>query len=346
MDRFECDYSEGCLPEILQALTATNYRQTPGYGEDEISAAARELLREACGLTPESCDVHLMIGGTQTNVTVIASLLRPYQGVISADTGHINVHESGAVESTGHKVLAVPTAQGKLTAEDVRRLCRDYAEDVTRDHIVQPAMVYVSWPTESGLLYTKAELTAISQACRELGLPLYLDGARMGYGLASPECDLTLPELAALCDIFYIGGTKQGALFGEALVFTKPSLSRGFRSMMKNKAGMLAKGRLLGLQFQVLFTDKLYFRAAAHADAMAMKIAAAFREKGCPFLFPSPTNQQFPILPDAWLERLAADFAFSYWKRVDENHSAVRFCTSWATQEAAVDRLIAAIQAL
>ena len=346
MYRFECDYGESCHPAILERLAETNYMQTPGYGEDMFCEAAKELLMKECGLTPENCDIHFMIGGTQTNVTVIASLLRPYQGVVSAASGHINVHETGAVEATGHKVLAIPSADGKLTAEAIQTAYDVYYADDTKEHIVQPAMVYISWPTETGLLYSKAELTAISQTCRKLGWPLYLDGARLGYGLMSSACDLTLAEIAQLCDVFYIGGTKQGMLMGEALVFTDRRLSQGYRSMMKNKAGMLAKGRLLGLQYLALFEDGLYFRIAEQADKFAMEIRQAFMERGCDFLYPSMTNQQFPILPDEWLAKLEKDFAFSFWQRVDESHCAVRFCPSWATQQEAVDALVQAIKNL
>ncbi|MDO4732735.1 MAG: aminotransferase class I/II-fold pyridoxal phosphate-dependent enzyme [Bacillota bacterium] len=346
MFRFECDYSESCHPAIIERLAETNLIQSPGYGEDAFCEAARELLRRDCGLEPNACAIHLMIGGTQTNLTVIASLLRPYQGVISADSGHINTHETGAVEATGHKVLALPTKDGKLSAEMVQAVYDAYQDDVTKEHIVQPGMVYISWPTETGLLYTKEELSALSRTCRKLGLPLFLDGARLGYGLMSSACDLTLPEIAQLCDVFYIGGTKQGLMMGEALVFTDLKLSNGFRSMMKNRGGMLAKGRLLGIQFQTMFEDGLYYRIARQADEYAMEIRSAFAARGCDFLYPSMSNQQFPILPDAWLAKLEKDFAYSFWQRVDESHCAVRFCTSWGTQPEAVEQLIAAIRAL
>ena len=346
MYRFECDYSETCHPAILERLSDTNFYQTPGYGEDEFCVAAAAQIREACSLQENSCSVHFMIGGTQTNLTVIASILRPYQGVISADSGHINVHETGAVEATGHKVLTVPTKNGKLTAQDIQSIHDAYIGDATKDHIVQPAMVYLSWPTETGLLYTKAELTEISNICHTFGWPLYLDGARLGYGLMSPACDLTLPEIARLCDVFYIGGTKQGAMLGEAVVFSNISLSYGFRSMMKNRGGMLAKGRIIGLQFQTLFQDNLYFRIAKQADQYAMVIRDAFANRGCAFLYPSQTNQQFPILPDSWLKILEQNFAFSFWQRVDAQHCAVRFCTSWATQDNAVQQLVKAIERL
>lgn len=346
MYRFECDYSESCHPAILDYLAETNLIQTPGYGEDHFCEAAKELIRKECALSPEECDIHFMIGGTQTNLTVIASLLRPYQGVVTAASGHINVHETGAVEATGHKVLAIPSNDGKLTAAMVQDVYNAYHEDVTKEHIVQPAMVYISWPTETGLLYTKEELCDLSACCHKLGWPLYLDGARMGYGLMSSACDLSLADIARLCDVFYIGGTKQGFLMGEALVFTDPELSIGYRSMMKNRGGMLAKGRLLGIQFQAMFQDGLYFQIAKQADQYAMQIKTAFEEKGCKFLYPSMTNQQFPILPDAWLKELEKDFAFSFWQRMDAEHSAVRFCTSWATQQEAIEKLLAAIRSL
>ena len=338
MIQFQCDYTEGAHPKIIERLTRTNLEQTIGYGEDGYCEHARELIRQACQ-APEA-DVQFMVGGTQTNFTVISSILRPYQGVLSAESGHINVHETGAVEATGHKVLTLPSADGKIRASQVREAYEAHWKDGSREHIVQPGMVYISHPTENGTLYTKGELKALYQTCQKLGLPLFLDGARLGYGLMSEASDLTLPEIAEYTDVFYIGGTKVGALFGEAVVITDPAIAKDFRYMIKQKGAMLAKGRLLGLQFETLFTDGLYFQIADHADRMAMKLKEAFRKKGYPLLFDSYTNQQFPILPDAVLKKLSKKYTYGSWCRVDETHSAVRLCTSWATKEENVDRFL------
>lgn len=342
MLRFESDYGEGAHPRILELLAASNLEQTPGYGEDHYCEEARTLIRGACA-APEA-DVHFLVGGTQANFVVIEAALRPWQGVLCADNGHINVHETGAVEATGHKVLALPAHEGKISARQIREVCAAHHADASHEHMVQPGMVYLSSPTEFGTLYSKAELQDISRTCHELGLTLFVDGARMGYGLMSEACDMTLADYARLCDAFTIGGTKVGALFGEAVVLPSPALKKDFRYLMKQRGAMLAKGRLLGLQFLALFQDGLYFRIAKHADELAMRLRGAFLEKGWPLLYPSFTNQQFPIVPDDVLERLSADYSFSFWQKTDENHSAVRFCTSWATTEEAVNRLIADIR--
>jgi len=342
MIRFECDYAEGAHERILQRLVETNLEQTPGYSEDIYCDRARALIRDLC--RDDSLDVHFLVGGTQTNAAVIAAGLRPYQGVIAATSGHIAVHESGAVESYGHKVLTVAVgADGKLSAADVRRVYEAHWGDVTHEHMVQPGMVYISQPTENGTLYSKAELEALWATCRDCGLLLFVDGARLGYGLMSEACDVTLPELARLCDAFYLGGTKQGLLFGEALVLSHPLLKRDFRYIMKQHGGMLAKGRLLGLQFCVMLEDGLYFSLAEKADQLAMTIRRAFTSRGFSLLFDSYTNQQYPILPDSLLEELEKDFAFSFWEKVDDTHTAVRVCTSWATEETAVEALIRAL---
>jgi threonine aldolase len=341
MKRFDSDYLEGCLPEILQRLGETNLEQSVGYGEDAHCTAAREKIRAAVG-RPDA-DVHFLVGGTQTNVTVISSLLKPYQGVVCAESGHINVHETGAVEHSGHKVMALPATAGKITAAQVEEAFASHRDDANHEHMVQPGMVYISFPTEMGTLYSKDELTAISAVCRRWQRPLFVDGARLGYGLASPLCDLTLPELAALVDVFYIGGTKQGALFGEAVVFCNPALAHEFRYHIKQNGGMLAKGRLLGIQFETLFTDGLYLKSARHAIDEAFRLRDGLRAKGYRFLCDSPTNQQFPILEDVQIEALRAEFGFEFWQRIDATHSAVRFCTSWATRPEAVDALLAAL---
>ena len=267
MHLFDSDYLEGCLPEILQALSRTNYEQTPGYGEDPHCAEARELIRKACG-NPDA-DVHFLVGGTQTNATVISALLRPHQAVLCADSGHINVHETGAVEHSGHKVIGLPSSEGKIRASQIGEALKAHYADPCREHTPQPAMVYISFPTELGTIYTLDELKAVSAVCRENDIPLFVDGARLGYGLCASRGDVTLKDLAALADVFYIGGTKQGALFGEAVVFKDDSLSRDFRYHIKQNGGMLAKGRLLGIQFAELMRDGLYLRAAEGAEAGA-----------------------------------------------------------------------------
>ena len=344
MIRFECDYAEGAHPQILERLSQTNFEQTKGYGEDEYCENARRIIRRLC--ETEQADVHFLVGGTQTNTTVIASILRPHQGVISATTGHINVHETGAIEATGHKVLALPSADSKLTASQIEQTCLEHWNDANHEHIVQPGMVYISHPTEGGVIYTKGELQAISDTCRKYNLPLFLDGARLGYGLAAENNDLTLSGIARMCDVFYIGGTKVGALFGECLVITNDALKKDFRYFIKQRGGMLAKGRLLGLQFETLFADGLYFEIAQHAIQMAMKIRNAFRAKGFAFLLESPTNQQFPILSEEQIFILSQKYAFELWAKKDARHTAVRFCTSWATREEDVEALIADLEKL
>ncbi|MFJ9496691.1 threonine aldolase family protein [Brevibacillus centrosporus] len=344
MIRFENDYTEGAHKRILERLWETNEEQTSGYGTDEHCEKARAYIRTACDAP--NADVHFLVGGTQTNTTVIASILRLHQGVVSAATGHIAVHETGAIEATGHKVLTVPSEDGKIQAHQVKEIYDAHWNDVTHEHMVQPGMVYISHPTENGTTYTKAELEAISKVCRENGLPLFLDGARLGYGLVSEECDLTLADVARLCDVFYIGGTKVGALFGEAVVIMNDALKKDFRYMIKQRGGMLAKGRLLGIQFETLFEDGLYFDISRHAVQLAMMIRAAFSEKGFSFRYDSTTNQQFPILPDEICKELGKKYSFSHWEKADETHSVVRFCTSWATKRENVETLIEDIRAL
>lgn len=343
MIRLECDYAEGCHPAVLAALTATNLEQTPGYGVDAHCDRARTRIRELC--EAPHAEVQFLVGGTQANATVISSVLRPHQGVLCAHTGHINCHETGAIEATGHKVLPLPTDDGKLTAAQVDEAWQAHWNDVTHEHMVQPGMVYLSHPTENGTTYSLAELEALSAVCRRRGLPLYLDGARLGYGLAA-EPELTLPHMARLCDVFYIGGTKVGALFGEAVVIPAPPLQPDFRYFIKRHGGMLAKGRLLGLQFEVLLEHGLYFELGRHGVEQAMRLRAAFEARGFALRYDSRTNQQFPILPDALLDKLAGTYAWSFWERMDENHSAVRFCTSWCTRPEDVDALIADLKAL
>ena len=338
---FYSDYLEGAHPEILKRLAETNLEQTPGYSTDKYCDEARGMIRDACG-TPDA-DVHFLVGGTQTNATVISSVLKSYQGVMCASTGHINVHETGAIEHSGHKVIPIEGTAGKITAAQVDRMLTAHYSDSSCEHMVQPGMLYISFPTELGTIYSKQELADIRAVCTKWEIPLFIDGARLGYGLESSSCDITLKELAALADVFYIGGTKQGALFGEAVVISNDRLKKDFRYHIKQNGGMLAKGRLLGIQFATLFTDNLYFRIAANADRLAERLTAALKAKGYSFLAESPTNQVFPILPVETAERISKDFGFENWGKVDDTHIATRFCTSWATTSEQIDRLIDAL---
>ena len=343
MIRFGSDYQEGAHPRILKRLAEVNFEQSPGYGEDEFCAEARRLIREKCA-APEA-DVQFLVGGTQTNFTLLAAALRPHQGVIAADSGHIAVHETGAVEACGHKVIELPAVNGKLAAGQVSEYCRRHFADDSHEHMVMPGAVYISNPTELGTLYTRGELNALRGVCDHWNLTLYLDGARLGCGLASPENELDLPFLASVCDAFSIGGTKQGALFGEALVLLRDDLKRDFRYILKQRGGMLAKGWLLGLQFAELMRDGLYEELSDHAIHLAMRIRRALREANVSFLVDSPTNQQFPIFTDEQVRRLSAKYAFSDIRPLDDGRTAVRICTSWATRSEDVDQLIADIRA-
>ena len=329
MISFTCDYSEGAHPKILERLAATNFEQLPGYGMDPYCERAKQKIREACG-APEA-EVFFLVGGTQTNSTIIAAMLADYEGVVSPETGHIGVHEAGAVEYTGHKVLTIPSHCGKIDPKELR----DYLEAATTDpnyeHMVFPGMVYISFPTEYGTIYSKAELEEIHAIAAHYGLPLMIDGARLGYGLASPACDLTLPELAARCEVFYIGGTKVGCFCGEAVVFPRGNAPKHFYTITKQHGAMLAKGRLLGIQFDTLFTDNLYFEISRHAIDMAMQLKEMLREKGCTFFIDSPTNQQFIVLENKQIEELGKHVAYDPWDRVDADHTAIRLATSWAT---------------
>ena len=347
---FTSDYMEGAHPLIMQRLMETNLEKTPGYGTDAYCEAAKAKIRSACH-APEA-EIFFLVGGTQTNATVIDGLLQSYQGVIAAETGHIGVHEAGAIEFGGHKVLTLPHKNGKITAQQIEKLLCDYANDANRDHMVMPGMAYLSQPTEYGTLYSRAELTQISSVCRAHRMPLYVDGARLAYALACPENDVSLADLAALCDAFYIGGTKCGALFGEAVIINNPDLDQDFRYAIKQHGAMLAKGRLLGLQFLALLNGEdgtgssPYYTMAAKADRQAMRIRAAFEAKGCAMLFDSPTNQQFPILPNSWYNALSEKYAMTLTAKPDAEHTAVRFCTSWATRDEDVDALLSDIASL
>ena len=425
MIRFNNDYSEGAHPQILQALIDTNMVQTGGYGEDSYCDRAKALILQALGAaegtsasaatlreaaaksqpgtltppeaarklaaaaSPTSPAIHFLVGGTQTNLTVIAACLRPHQGVLCAPTGHINVHETGAVEATGHKVLPLPGIAeetlpyknyGKISAEQIEKAVKDHFENGAFEHMVQPGMVYISHPTEYGTLYTLSELEDISAVCHKYGLPLFVDGARLAYGLAAGETTnaktaendqsdgaVTLPDLCRLADVFYIGGTKVGMLFGEAVVITNPAIAKDFRYLMKQRGGMLAKGRLLGVQFGAAFEpsirvdsatdanpassvtsayDCLYYQMGRHATSLAQHLKRSLMEAGCRLFIDSPTNQQFVILPDEVLPKLSEDFAFEPFDRYDETHSVIRFCISWATREEDVELLIRRIKEL
>ena len=326
---FENDYIAGAHPEILKRLAETNLESLSGYGTDPYCASAREKIRAAC--QAKEADVYFLVGGTQTNSVVISSMLRSYDGVLCADTGHINTHEAGAIEYTGHKVLPLPQKQGKISPNDLKQYLLNFYGDENHEHMVFPGMVYISHPTEYGTLYTKDELTSLSELCRAYHIPLYMDGARLGYGLAGSGTDVSLGDIARLCDVFYIGGTKVGALCGEAVVFPKGNAPAHFLTIAKQHGALLAKGRLLGIQFDVLFTNDLYLQISKNAIQAAEALKSIIKEKGYPFYLESPTNQQFILLENSRLEKLKKEVAFSFWDKADENHTIVRFATSWST---------------
>ena len=340
---FENDYSEGAHPKLLQALIETNFVQQVGYGEDEYSLRAKDKIRAAIN-DPEA-DIFFLIGGTQSNQVVIDGLLHSTEGVIAATTGHVNVHEAGAIEYTGHKVLTLSAHDGKIDAGELKAYLQSFYADPTYPHMVYPGGVYISHPTEYGTLYSKAELEALHQVCKEYAIPLFLDGARLGYGLTSDESDVTLPDIAALCDAFYIGGTKVGALCGEAVVFPRHGAPKRFITHIKQHGAMVAKGRLIGVQFDALFTDNLYFDISRHAIDMAKKLKQGFAERGFQFFIDSPTNQQFVIMSNETLSRLEPTVRYSYWQKYDDAHSVVRFATSWATPPENIDALMALLDA-
>jgi len=329
MISFESDYIAGAHERILQRLMETKNEVLPGYGTDRYCESAKEKIRAAFGC-PQA-DVYFLVGGTQTNSTIIAGLLKSYEGVVAAETGHVSTHESGAVEYTGHKVLTLPQHQGKIDAQELEAYVKGFFADENYEHMVFPGMVYISFPTEYGTLYTKAELAAIHAVCRRYELPLFIDGARLGYGLMSKQNDVTPAELAENCDVFYIGGTKVGALFGEAVVFPQGNAPKHFMTIIKQHGALLAKGFLLGLQFDTLFTDDLYFKISKHAIDMAEELKAVVREKGWKIFLESPTNQQFVILADSELEKMKGEIAYSFWEKYDADHTVVRFATSWFT---------------
>lgn len=342
MIRFESDYLEGALPQIMYRLMSTNFEQTAGYGCDPYCESARELIKKECA-APDA-DIHFLAGGTQTNMTVIAAALRPHQGVLAAETAHIEAHETGAIEATGHKVITLDSTDGKINAKQVEDYVLRHRADESFEHIVQPAMVYISQPTETGTVYTLSELEELSAVCRRLGILLYVDGARLACALA---CEGTpkLPDLARLCDVFYIGGTKHGALFGEAVVILNDALKKDFRYIIKQHGGMLAKGRLLGLQFDELFSDGSYYEIGRNEVRLAQKIADAFKKKGIELYYDSPTNQIFPVLSDEQIMKLSETYSFSVQGKTPGG-TVTRFCTSWATTDAVADKLIKDIKEL
>ncbi len=333
---FDSDYMAGAHPQVMQALVESNLEQTTGYGSDAHTAQAAALIRQACD-APQS-RVHFLVGGTQTNATVIDGLLARHQGVLAAESAHINVHESGAIEASGHKVLTLPQHEGKVKADEVKAYIEHFYRDDSYEHMVAPGMLYISFPTEYGTLYSLQELSELSQVCHEADIPLYVDGARLGYGLAAS--DVSLPDLARLCDVFYIGGTKMGALFGEAVVINNDKLLKHFFPLIKQHGALLAKGRLLGVQFKALFTKGLYEEIGREAAAKALRLKAAFVEKGYQVEVDSPTNQQFFRLPNSLIDRLKQEASFEYWGPRGQQESVVRFVTSWATSDADIDQLI------
>ena len=337
MISFASDYVAGAHPQVLKRLVETNLEPLPGYGEDPYCAAAREKIRAACGC-PQA-QVEFLTGGTQTNLTVISTLLREHEGVVAADTGHVSTHEAGGGEHAGRKVLALPGEDGRLTADALEGFLSAFYRDENREHMVFPGMAYISHPTEFGTLYTKAELEGLARVCRAYEIPLYLDGARLGYGLMSRETDVTLEDIARICDVFYIGGTKVGALCGEAVVFTKNNRPAHFVNAVKKRGALLAKGRLLGVQFDALFTDGLYFELSRHAIEMAEELKAILHEKGVEFHLESPTNQQFVVLEDARLEELKQQVSYSFWEKRGPDRTVIRLATSWSTTPADLDFL-------
>lgn len=335
---FASDYMEGAHPAIMQKLVETNLEKTVGYGLDPYTESAKEKIKTACN-APDA-DVFLLVGGTQTNATVIDALLKSYQGVVAAETGHIATHESGAIEFGGHKVLTLPQKDGKIRAAQIEKMVKDFYDDANYEHMVMPGMVYISQPTEYGTLYSKEELIEISKVCRANQLPLYVDGARLAYALASPENDVTLSDLAELCDAFYIGGTKCGALFGEAVVIPQKGLIPHFFTIIKQHGALLAKGRIAGIQFDELFTDRLYERIGKPAIDAAEQIKEALKKFGYKLALDTPTNQIFCIVSNEVMKKIAQDVEFGFWEKYDETHSVIRFATSWATTMEDTQKLI------
>lgn len=335
---FESDYTEGAHPKILERLIETNMIQASGYGHDEFCESAKNKIRKT--INCPNAQIQFITGGTQTNQIVIDTMLKPFEGVISAQTGHVNSHEAGAIEYTGHKVIPIPQHEGKIDGTELNDYLETFFSDGNNEHMVFPGMVYISHPTEYGTLYTKDELTKISSVCRKNNMPLFMDGARLGYGVMAKSTDLSLEDIAELCDVFYIGGTKCGALCGEAVVFTKNNMPSHFENLVKKHGALLAKGRLLGIQFDALFTDNLYLEISKNAIDTAEALKKALKEKGYRFLLDSPTNQQFVILENKFMEELKKSVKFNFWEKYDNDHTVVRFATSWSTKMENVEKLI------
>ena len=336
---FNSDYMAGAHPEIMERLLETNLEKSVGYGLDEHSERAKELIKRACEM--DSARVYFLVGGTQTNSTVIDGILARHEGVLAAESGHISVHEAGAVEASGHKVLTLPHHEGKVLSEDVDNYIEQFYRDETYEHMVAPGMLYISQPTEYGTIYSREELTELHKVCQKHNIPLFIDGARLGYALAAKECDMTLKDMARLCDVFYIGGTKMGALFGEAVVVTNPNLLSHFFPLIKQHGALLAKGRLLGVQFEKFFEDGLYTRIGEHAVGLALQLREALEQRGYKAIVNSTTNQQFFTLPNTLIDKLKPHVGFELWGARGEEESAVRFVTSWSTTKEDVDQLIA-----
>ena len=335
---FESDYTEGAHPKILERLNETNMIQASGYGHDEFCESAKNKIRKT--INCPNAQIQFITGGTQTNQIVIDTMLKPFEGVVSAQTGHVNSHEAGAIEYTGHKVIPIPQHEGKIDGTELNDYLETFFSDGNNEHMVFPGMVYISHPTEYGTLYTKNELTKISSVCRKNNIPLFMDGARLGYGIMAKSSDLSLEDIAELCDVFYIGGTKCGALCGEAVVFTKNNMPQHFENLVKKHGALLAKGRLLGVQFDALFTDNLYLEISKNAIDTAEALKKALKEKGYRFLLDSPTNQQFVILENKFMEELKKSVKFNLWEKYDKDHTVVRFATSWSTKMENVEKLI------
>lgn len=337
MISFESDYIAGAHPAILERLVATNMEATPGYGSDAYTASAKDKIKKACGR--DDAEVHFLVGGTQTNQVVISTVLDNYEGVVAARTGHVSAHEAGAIEYTGHKVLMIEGKEGKMSAESLKKYLEGFFSDDNQEHMVYPGMAYISYPTEYGTLYSKRELEELYSVCKEYDIPLYVDGARLAYGLASKEADITIADLANLCDIFYIGGTKIGALFGEAVVFTHGNSPKHFLTQTKQHGALLAKGRLLGLQFDTFFTDNLYFEIGEHAISKAEELKGILKDKNYRFFLETPTNQQFIILENNRYKELSQNVAMSFWEPYDDNHTVLRLATSWSTSDEDMETL-------
>lgn len=337
MLHFANDYTQGACQEILDAIVKTNFENLSGYGADKYCESAKVKIRKACEV--ENADVYFLVGGTQTNAVVINSILQSYEGVIATETGHISVHEAGAIELTGHKVLTLPHHNGKINVNEVKGYLQTFYADINHEHIVFPGMVYISHPTEYGTLYTKNELTEISEICKKYKIPLFLDGARLAYGLMAKDTDVTLPDIARLCDVFYFGGTKAGALLGEAVIFTKNNTPKNFVTRIKQYGALLAKGRLLRVQFDTLFSNDLYKRIGKYTVNLSEKLKNILHEKNYRFYLESPTNQQFIIIENIKMEELAKKVSFSFWEKYDEKHTVIRLATSWATTEKDLNEL-------